>query len=139
MLIALFLCLPFTDEIAIADNGVSDLLVCDARRGVNQGMIYELGTFTPEQQLAMLDAVAAAGYKVLYDLMSPLCALRPEDTACMNGVRYNGLNGTGQNCIGDNPVRRDRWLTTTPAPSCVKTRAARKLTAAAVVCRTCAA
>ena len=71
-------------------NGAAADLLRDARRGVNQGMIYELGTFAPAQQLGLLDRLHAGGYKVMYDLMSPLCALRPEDTACMNSVRFNG-------------------------------------------------
>jgi hypothetical protein len=84
-------------------NGAAASLLRDAQRGVNQGMIYELGTFTAEQQLAILDELHSGGYKVLYDLMSPLCALRPEDTACMHSVRLNGcLNGTGPDCISNN-------------------------------------
>ena len=83
-------------------NGAAADLVRDARRGVNQGMIYELGTFTPEQQLFILDTLHAGGYKVMYDLMSPLCALKPADTACMHSIGHNRcLNGTGPNCVAD--------------------------------------
>ena len=31
-------------------------------------MVYRLGTFPPEEQLAFLDQVAAVGFRVMYDV-----------------------------------------------------------------------
>ena len=38
---------------------------------INMGEIYGLGSFSPTQQLAVLDAAAEVGFKVMYDMTSP--------------------------------------------------------------------
>ena len=43
-------------------------VAADSARGVNQGMVYGLMTRPAEEQLRFLDACAAVGFKVMYDL-----------------------------------------------------------------------
>lgn len=65
-------------------GGFSDLAPYAVHRlatsGINQGMIYRLFTFPPEHQLAVLDELAAGGFRVW-------CALlRSAGTRSQGGV-----------------------------------------------------
>ena len=42
---------------------------------INMGEIYGLGSFTPAEQIAVLDAAAAVGFKVQYDMTNPGIAI----------------------------------------------------------------
>ena len=45
-----------------------DMLVRDAQRSLNTGVLYGISTWSAEEQLAMLDRLASVGYRGLYDL-----------------------------------------------------------------------
>ena len=45
-----------------------DMLVRDAQRSLNTGVLYGMSTWSAEEQLAMLDRLASVGYRGLYDL-----------------------------------------------------------------------
>eukprot|EP01051_Picozoa_sp_SAG22_P010778 SAG22_NODE_990_length_6131_cov_3.233588_4_plen_414_part_00 len=49
-------------------NMTEYLVKSSAPNRVNHGMVYRLSTFSPEEQLAFLDAVAAVGFKIMYDV-----------------------------------------------------------------------
>ena len=57
-----------------------------APKRLNQGMIYRLHLYPPEQQLSFLDQVASVGFKVLYEMpQMDYCngsALPDEETSC---------------------------------------------------------
>ena len=49
-------------------NMTDYLTHAQAPLGVNQGMIYRMFTYPPERQLAVLDQLAASGFKVMYEV-----------------------------------------------------------------------
>ena len=53
---------------ATYDNMTDYLTHAQAPLGVNQGMIYRMFTYPPERQLRVLDQLAAAGFKVMYEV-----------------------------------------------------------------------
>jgi hypothetical protein len=58
------------------------LVKSSAPNRVNHGMVYRLGTFPPEVQLAFLDDMASVGFKVMYDVGQ-------QQDDCRDPVMYN--------------------------------------------------
>ena len=86
-------------------SNITDVVRSAAPKRLNQGMIYRLHLYTPEQQLSILDEVASVGFKVLYEMpQMDNCngsALPDQETSCLlhhdkTSAGYQLLNDTIQ-------------------------------------------